>query len=394
MRLRDAFVLTEDSRGSIVRMLRLPREFADAFHNIDPKRSFALANAFRFWTVATYGEDAMPSWANRGDEWVMSAVVKNSVRGFMEEYGQTARELMRRDQSVEKRLKSAKSMDDVKDALRVGSGKEREVVLDLGGGWSWVRLSQEDCEGEGQEMQHCATDFRGDLVSLRDPQGKPHVTMTWNESRKAVYQIKGKQNRLPMEKYWPAIGKFFEHTKSVMADAEVRTAYDTSFAEFLDKHAAPPPDIELPDARFKVLPWRVRQGSFSYGYDDDDDVWQDRMRRAGFVPMHDYNYIYYPPEHWEESRGNVGDDDGIVFGGSGPDDAFASHYGTDAVWLLAKSAEARSVVDAVKASRRKNHAEWNDFTNRGTWAGFTMADVNMIKKADPLADPYAGWQQA
>ena len=57
------------------------------------------------------------------------------------------------------------------------------------------------CSDEGEAMGHCANTSKGStLLSLRRYK-QPHVTISWEESDNIFYQIKGKGNDKPVEKY-------------------------------------------------------------------------------------------------------------------------------------------------------------------------------------------------
>jgi hypothetical protein len=88
--------------------------------------------------------------------------------------------------------------------------KEDEVLhYDLGDGWSIVRmLSPLALDRESSLMQHCIGHGGYDeelvtagtlLLSLRDPFGKPHVTIEIENG--VLTQFHGKQNEVPLEKY-------------------------------------------------------------------------------------------------------------------------------------------------------------------------------------------------
>lgn len=73
-------------------------------------------------------------------------------------------------------------------------------------GWKWVRVGDQACrDHEGALMQHCGQGDRGDMYSLRDPKGKPHITveMDLTSAPWSIYQMKGKQNMPPAKKLWP-----------------------------------------------------------------------------------------------------------------------------------------------------------------------------------------------
>lgn len=80
-------------------------------------------------------------------------------------------------------------------------------------GWSWHNVSEQECKDhEGALMQHCGANDMGDIYSLRDPNGKPHITveMDLTDSPWTVYQFKGKQNKAPAKKLWPYAVDFLE----------------------------------------------------------------------------------------------------------------------------------------------------------------------------------------
>jgi hypothetical protein len=64
-------------------------------------------------------------------------------------------------------------------------------------------------------MGHCGADNRGDLYSLRLKKGKglskPYVTISYNESSRTIYQIKGWGNACPPESLWEHIGWFCDN---------------------------------------------------------------------------------------------------------------------------------------------------------------------------------------
>lgn len=79
-----------------------------------------------------------------------------------------------------------------------------EVVYDFKDGYKMVKLTNKDqCSREGTLMGHCIGGYdpgRVDLISLRDKDNNPHVTMEISHKGE-VKQIKGKENRAPIEKY-------------------------------------------------------------------------------------------------------------------------------------------------------------------------------------------------
>ena len=101
-----------------------------------------------------------------------------------------------------------------KKASDIEDEEGREIVYKFKDGMFFAKLNSSQClDREGKLMQHCVGSYadevkHGNVViySLRDKKNQPHATL---EARgKEVYQIKGKQNEAPVEKYIPYIKEF------------------------------------------------------------------------------------------------------------------------------------------------------------------------------------------
>jgi hypothetical protein len=93
---------------------------------------------------------------------------------------------------------------------KIQDEEEIEKIIDFPDGFFWVDLKSDFCRKEGEQMGHCGKGmYGGNLYSLRDPSGKPHVTIEKLDD--ILYQIKGKENDFPVDKYWPYIKYFLSH---------------------------------------------------------------------------------------------------------------------------------------------------------------------------------------
>lgn len=99
------------------------------------------------------------------------------------------------------------------------------VVYQFDNGFSIVKLAPEDCESEGAMMGHCVGGYASliaekgvEIYSLRDPNNKPHVTI--DVERKYVVQIKGKQNKPPVEKYATMVKEWLKTTGFYYEESE------------------------------------------------------------------------------------------------------------------------------------------------------------------------------
>ena len=91
--------------------------------------------------------------------------------------------------------------------------KEEQKVIKFDDGAFWYDLKSSYCTIEAERMGHCGQDDRATLYSLRKKEGnqiiesKSYVTVAKDEDG-IVYQIKGRFNNAPEEKFWPYIAKF------------------------------------------------------------------------------------------------------------------------------------------------------------------------------------------
>jgi hypothetical protein len=120
-------------------------------------------------------------------------------------------------------------------SVQVVEGDE-ELIRELSDGYYLVRLlTPAALDRESGRMGHCIGEGAYDdklekpgvqLVSLRDPSGKPHVTMEIVGNR--VVQVQGKQNRSPIEQYIQQLGPHFvEHRlKSTIPEVRFRHIVD------------------------------------------------------------------------------------------------------------------------------------------------------------------------
>lgn len=87
----------------------------------------------------------------------------------------------------------------VGEPIRDESG---EVIMEFEDGFYWIDLESTTCESEAESMGHCGNTNQGTtILSLRDEDKRPHVTIAYDENGEIFTQIKGKGNTKPVEKY-------------------------------------------------------------------------------------------------------------------------------------------------------------------------------------------------
>ncbi|MFA6159327.1 MAG: hypothetical protein WC763_06915 [Candidatus Paceibacterota bacterium] len=156
----------------------------------------------------------------------------------------------RRFPQTEKQICEAGSVDEAAEIMAVflsnrdGGKPKSPPIIRFSDGFSWVPLKGGECEIEGGLMQHCGNAF-GDMFSLRDPSGKPHVTLdvvdasevgkSYNHGLEAtdmvvdllknsdakyvIPQARGKQNSTPDKRYWPYIIHFCKKIRALITDS-------------------------------------------------------------------------------------------------------------------------------------------------------------------------------
>lgn len=67
--------------------------------------------------------------------------------------------------------------------------------------WYWINLNTSHSTDEASNMGHCGNDSGKILFSLRDNNSNSHVTVSYNEDEKAMYQCKGRGNSKPKDEY-------------------------------------------------------------------------------------------------------------------------------------------------------------------------------------------------
>ena len=96
-----------------------------------------------------------------------------------------------------------------------GAPDDVELVLDLGEGWRWVRVTTpEGLDFEGEAMGHCVGGGSYDgatVYSLRGPDGMPHCTVRYDLFAKVVEQVKGRGNKDVVPRHHGAVRAFVDH---------------------------------------------------------------------------------------------------------------------------------------------------------------------------------------
>jgi hypothetical protein len=114
-----------------------------------------------------------------------------------------------------------------------------EIVYEFKDGWTVQELeTEEQLDAEGDIMQHCVAGYcdavkagTTTIYSVRDPKGRPHVTIEFDPDLKFVKQTQGKQNDKPAPKYQKYVDEFLASGTLPEMDPATKAAY-----EALEKH--------------------------------------------------------------------------------------------------------------------------------------------------------------
>ena len=197
----DGKYITELKYVEIIRILKdfLNNREKSRFNNVKftDKERFIFAERFK--------EFIKLSWDEYNER------IRNKVRTILDWLKSPIREEEKVDLNQYKILDTAYDRavewhDNIK-ATGVIINEKGTVLMTFDDGYYWIDLETTSSQDEANAMGHCGTTHYGDtLFSLRRKQS-PHVTTAVRQSYKdgIVYQMKGRNNKKPTEKYHPYI---------------------------------------------------------------------------------------------------------------------------------------------------------------------------------------------
>ena len=151
---------------------------------------------------------------------------------------------------------------------------DEAVEVELADGYRLVRLLTPGAlDRESLVMQHCVglggydegvAEGRIAILSLRDRFGKPHVTLEVDSLDGRVVQIKGKQNRFPLKRYFDLLVPWLGGAGLAVSPSELRGGYFPSAGQ--DGRQGPIRHIS------DVAPGEVLDGDLVLGFDGDADA--------------------------------------------------------------------------------------------------------------------------
>lgn len=123
------------------------------------------------------------------------------------------------------------------------------IIKTYGDGYTWrTVVGKEAMEREGDVMGHCVGRFsyyqmviraKCEIVSLRDNQNEPHVTIEIGEHGKTIHQIKGKANKDVLPKYLPYVLDFLKTRTWTHLNFDGATALRDEYSKWLMNESEP-----------------------------------------------------------------------------------------------------------------------------------------------------------
>lgn len=162
--------------------------------------------------------------------------------------------------------------------------EEQNIVYEFGDGWTIQNVrTSDDLETEGDLMGHCVGGYchsvssgSSFIYSLRDPKNKPHVTIELKDSSETesprVVQIKGKQNRTPVEEYKKKVAEWMKtlNRPRWSNDGEPLTVEDLNKGKFISKDGSVD-EYGIIETQYEVPDWsdifeQLKTGPAHRGY--------------------------------------------------------------------------------------------------------------------------------
>lgn len=233
-------ILSEDTAGNLSRILGLSLPWSQRFVQEFGKFAFTAAKYVVF-VAKSQGPGGLLSRALKeespADGWERMLRTHRLVANDFEE-GRTfisipdMIRILEKKPAIASKLNGSKTLEEftkiLEQAAKDHAAREGGVVfMRFEDGYTWVDLGIGCSEVEGELMQHCGlAGAGGTLFSLRDPGGKPHVTIEYDKEDNKIAQVAGKQNTRPSPKYVPYIQAFVKKTG---ADVAYGSGWDDSW---------------------------------------------------------------------------------------------------------------------------------------------------------------------
>jgi hypothetical protein len=246
-----AGVLTENKNEKLMK-LGFSDEFATYLNDVGGKYALVLGD----WSTRQYANDHGVSSSNLKE--ILPQVDQNKVIEYLKNNETTVNTIMEwlkfpnREQvdlkqikTLEEALEAAIEWHQTLQASGQITDESGEIIKQYPEGYYWIDLKTNNSPEEGNAMGHCGRDGKATtLLSLRDKKTKePHVTVAYNEETGNITQVKGKQNKKPIEKYMRFVMDLLKEMKT-----------QNKFNGFKWSYPVNGPDLSLEDQKQLYTP--------------------------------------------------------------------------------------------------------------------------------------------
>lgn len=243
MRLIELFMINEDSRGNIVRLLGMTKEWAGFFHTRCGKLAFPVAN----WLLTLSQASGEPSTFSHSEPSGQSEVeitrmlvslpryktFSNGMGGpsnLRDPIGSAISDL-KADPRLRQFLSSPRPDHSELERFEREAATRREENIDvsqlgteflkLPSGFIWKTVDDEDMCGFAGPMQSCGESGGDDqMFVLFDPKGRPHVFASYDRASNSFDQVAGKANSVPATRFRPMIDALLKATGAKLRRGE------------------------------------------------------------------------------------------------------------------------------------------------------------------------------
>ena len=252
----EVFVVREASVQSLAQRYRLPVDFCQQVN--DKYRRYAdVLLALYSWTMDISDGHGLTDEEVEISFSSFMRAVGMSVTGLIDRFPAKKKELLAltktsQHSDVEDRKGEIYSLSQQLRADADAPDISHRAVITMPDGSYWVKLEADECDVEGDRMQHCGKS-EGTMYSLRDKAGKPHVTAdivpdggdisgpVHGGDGPRLVMCRGKQNAAPDRKYWPAVLELLQKVEAGPSEAGSSDGVEDALYDWLEKEMGLPP---------------------------------------------------------------------------------------------------------------------------------------------------------
>lgn len=274
-----AGILTENKNEKLMK-IGFSEEFATYLNDVGGKYALVLGD----WSTKQYATDHGINKNNVKE--IFPEIDQNKVIEYLKNNETTVNTIMewlkfpnrpqidlKQIKNLEEALDKAIEWHESLQATGIIVDESGEIIKQYPEGYYWINLKTNNSPEEGNAMGHCGRDGQATtLFSLRNSKTKePHVTIAFNENTGNITQVKGKQNKKPVDKYMKYVIDLLKQMK-----------VEGKFKGFKWSYPVNGPDLSLEDQKQLYTP---RELFFMKKQEIDQNYGNIWGRRRGNVAL-------------------------------------------------------------------------------------------------------------